>query len=153
MYYGTSPAADVSTASRMPPALADDGLLPAWFGRTDQVRIGHDLKQLLTKYDGDLGRPNCYSPLPADICARKVSLLMECFGTQRSRQWFDEDTFRGWLRVMYLDAFVSMMRPHGIVETALRLAMNRYDSRNGVTTFRNDRAGAVVRLGAATIEA
>jgi LmbE family N-acetylglucosaminyl deacetylase len=57
------------------------------------------LEYEILKYDGDLGRPNCYSPLPADICQRKIELLMECFGTQRSRQWFTEDTFQAMLRI------------------------------------------------------
>jgi LmbE family N-acetylglucosaminyl deacetylase len=57
------------------------------------------LEYEILKYDGDLGRPNVYVPLPADICDRKVNLLMQLFGTQRSRQWFTEDTFRAMLRI------------------------------------------------------
>lgn len=57
------------------------------------------LEYEILKYDGDLGRPNCYAPIPAELCDRKVRLLMECFGTQRSRQWFTEDTFRAMLRI------------------------------------------------------
>lgn len=57
------------------------------------------LEYEILKYDGDLGRPNFYSPIPAELCDRKVALLMECFGTQRSRQWFTEDTFRAMLRI------------------------------------------------------
>ena len=57
------------------------------------------LEYEILKYDGDLGRPNLYSPIPVEHCDRKVQLLMECFGTQRSRQWFTEDTFRAMLRI------------------------------------------------------
>lgn len=57
------------------------------------------LEYEILKYDGDLGRPNVYAPVPAELCDRKVQLLMECFGTQRSRQWFTEDTFRAMLRI------------------------------------------------------
>jgi LmbE family N-acetylglucosaminyl deacetylase len=57
------------------------------------------LEYEILKYDGDLGRPNVYAPLPAEACDRKVALLMEMFGSQRSRQWFTEDTFRAMLRV------------------------------------------------------
>ncbi|QOV91279.1 PIG-L deacetylase family protein [Humisphaera borealis] len=57
------------------------------------------LEYEILKYDGDLGRPNVYSPISAEHCDRKVQLLMDCFGTQRSRQWFTEDTFRAMLRV------------------------------------------------------
>ena len=31
--------------------------------------------------------------------ARKVELLMRHFGTQRSKHWFDEETFRGLARL------------------------------------------------------
>jgi hypothetical protein len=51
------------------------------------------------KYDGDLGRPNLYSPLPEDVCRRKVELLMAGFPSQARRQWFTEDTFRAMLRL------------------------------------------------------
>jgi LmbE family N-acetylglucosaminyl deacetylase len=57
------------------------------------------LEYEILKYDGDLGRPNVYAPLPEAVCDRKVSLLMQMFGSQRSRQWFTEDTFRAMLRV------------------------------------------------------
>ena len=62
-------------------------------------RDHHVLEYEILKFDGDLGRPNCYAPLPADIAAAKVKLLMEHFATQRARQWFDEDTFRAMLRI------------------------------------------------------
>jgi spermidine synthase len=46
--------------------------------------------------------------------------------------------------LMRFNCVVMLRDPHGIVETALRLAMNRYDSKNGVATFKSDQAGAVV---------
>lgn len=57
------------------------------------------LEYEILKFDGDLGRPNGYVPLPADVCDRKVALLMDGFATQRSRPWFTEDAFRAMLRV------------------------------------------------------
>ncbi|MDB5296226.1 MAG: LmbE family protein [Phycisphaerales bacterium] len=57
------------------------------------------LEYEILKYDGDLGRPNCYVPLGADVCDKKVELLMGAFATQRSRQWFTDDTFRAMLRI------------------------------------------------------
>lgn len=53
----------------------------------------------IPKWDGDLGQPNFYVPLTADILARKISLLKEHFGSQRSKQWFDDETFRGLARL------------------------------------------------------
>ena len=36
---------------------------------------------------------------PAAALQRKIDLLIKHFGTQRSKQWFDEDTFRGLARL------------------------------------------------------
>jgi LmbE family N-acetylglucosaminyl deacetylase len=53
------------------------------------------LEYEIPKYEGDLGQPNVYVPLPADIAQRKVQHLMAHFGTQRSKGWFAEATFQG----------------------------------------------------------
>lgn len=57
------------------------------------------LEYEIPKYDGDLGQPNIFVPLPDDISQTKVKLLMEGFATQRSKRWFTEDTFYGLLRI------------------------------------------------------
>ena len=57
------------------------------------------LEYEIPKWDGDLGRPNLYSPLSATAMARKVELLMRHFASQRSKHWFDEETFRGLARL------------------------------------------------------
>jgi LmbE family N-acetylglucosaminyl deacetylase len=49
----------------------------------------------IPKYEGDLGHPNFFVPLSSAVAARKVELLFEHFGTQRSRQWFRPETFDG----------------------------------------------------------
>ena len=51
------------------------------------------LEYEIPKWDGDLGRPNVYVPLDEAAMARKVELLMRHFGSQRSKHWFDEETF------------------------------------------------------------
>jgi LmbE family N-acetylglucosaminyl deacetylase len=53
------------------------------------------LEYEIPKYEGDLGQPNVYVPLPADMAQRKVRHLMTHFGTQRSKGWFSEATFQG----------------------------------------------------------
>lgn len=53
------------------------------------------LEYEIPKYEGDLGQPNVYVPLPADTAQRKVQHLMAHFGTQRSKGWFAEATFQG----------------------------------------------------------
>jgi LmbE family N-acetylglucosaminyl deacetylase len=57
------------------------------------------LEYEIPKWDGDLGRPNLYVPLTHAIMERKVDLLLSHFGTQRSKDWFDSDTFRGLARL------------------------------------------------------
>jgi LmbE family N-acetylglucosaminyl deacetylase len=57
------------------------------------------LEYEIPKWDGDLGRPNLYVPIGRPAMARKVEALMRHFGTQRSKHWFDEETFRGLARL------------------------------------------------------
>jgi len=73
------------------------------------------LEYEIPKWDGDLGQPNVYAPLAAGTLERKITLLTEHFGTQRSKDWFDAETFRGLARVRgmecrapfgYAEAFV-----------------------------------------------
>lgn len=53
----------------------------------------------IPKWDGDLGRPNVYVALSEQVLARKIELLERHFGTQRSKAWFDAETFRGLARL------------------------------------------------------
>jgi LmbE family N-acetylglucosaminyl deacetylase len=57
------------------------------------------LEYEIPKWDGDMGQPNVYMPVPASALQRKIDLLMTHFGSQRSKQWFDPETFRGLARL------------------------------------------------------
>jgi LmbE family N-acetylglucosaminyl deacetylase len=57
------------------------------------------LEYEIVKYDGGLGSPNLFVPLQPASSRRKVAHLMRCFGTQRAKRWFTEDTFRAMLRI------------------------------------------------------
>lgn len=57
------------------------------------------LEYEIPKYDGDLGAPNCFISLEERTCRQKIRNLMTCFGTQRDKHWFDEETFRGLMRL------------------------------------------------------
>ena len=57
------------------------------------------LEYEIPKYDGDLGTPNFYVQLRADIARRKISNIMESFRSQHGRGWFTEDTFYAILRL------------------------------------------------------
>jgi LmbE family N-acetylglucosaminyl deacetylase len=57
------------------------------------------LEYEIPKWDGDTAQPNVYVPLTAAIMERKAALLDAHFGTQRSKDWFDGETFRGLARL------------------------------------------------------
>ena len=57
------------------------------------------LEYEIPKWDGDIGQPNFYIAMSEEIMARKLKILEACFGTQRSKDWFDADTFRGLARL------------------------------------------------------
>ena len=57
------------------------------------------LEYEIVKYDGGLGIPNLFVPLSEKVCAEKIKYMMENFQSQRSHQWFTEDTFRAILRL------------------------------------------------------
>jgi LmbE family N-acetylglucosaminyl deacetylase len=57
------------------------------------------LEYEIPKWDGDLGQPNAYLPVEPAMLDRKIGLLLKHFGTQRSKDWFDDETFRGLARL------------------------------------------------------
>ena len=57
------------------------------------------LEYEIIKYDGDLGSPNVFVHLSEEVCAKKMKYLMDIFQSQRSHQWFTEETFRAILRL------------------------------------------------------
>jgi LmbE family N-acetylglucosaminyl deacetylase len=74
------------------------------------------LEYEIPKWDGDLGQPNLYVPVSANALQRKIDLLISHFGSQRSKQWFDRETFLGLARLrgmecrapeQYAEAFVA----------------------------------------------
>ncbi|MEZ5971641.1 MAG: PIG-L deacetylase family protein [Hyphomonadaceae bacterium] len=67
----------------------------AWNTFRDHLILEYEIP----KWDGDLGQPNVYVPLSEDVLAKKIELLHKHFGTQRSKAWFDDETFRGLARL------------------------------------------------------
>ena len=53
----------------------------------------------IPKYDGGLGSPNFFVPLTPEAVEKKVQGLIECFGTQRNKEWFSRETFLGLMRL------------------------------------------------------
>ena len=57
------------------------------------------LEYEIPKYDGDLGVPNVFVPVSTELADEKIRLVLEHFPSQADRHWFDEDLFRGQMRV------------------------------------------------------
>lgn len=57
------------------------------------------LEYEIPKYEGDLGQPNVFVPLSEAICERKTAHLLEHFGSQRSKDWFNAGTFDALMRL------------------------------------------------------
>jgi LmbE family N-acetylglucosaminyl deacetylase len=62
------------------------------------------LEYEIPKYEGDLGQPNVFVPLDAEVAHRKLHLLMTMFATQRSKRWFREDIFTALMRLRAMEA-------------------------------------------------
>jgi LmbE family N-acetylglucosaminyl deacetylase len=70
------------------------------------------LEYEIPKFDGDLGQPGVFVTLDKEVCQRKAGYLMEAFESQRSKQWFDEDTFLGLMRLRGMEC----VSPSGYAE-------------------------------------
>ena len=57
------------------------------------------LEYEIPKYDGDLGRPSMFVPLEAEVYQKKVGYIMEAFQSQRSKRWFQPETFLSLMRL------------------------------------------------------
>ncbi len=57
------------------------------------------LEYEIAKFEGDLGQPNVYLPLSAEVADAKVLALEDCFPSQRTRPWFAADAFRALMRI------------------------------------------------------
>lgn len=68
-------------------------LIPTVF--RDQLYLGYEIP----KWDGDIGRPTVYYPVPDDDARRKVELLNKCYPSQRGRDWWDDEVFLGLARL------------------------------------------------------
>jgi LmbE family N-acetylglucosaminyl deacetylase len=66
-----------------------------WNTFRDQLVLEYEIP----KWDGDLGQPNLYIPITSENLERKIELLMTHFGSQRSKDWFDPETFRALARL------------------------------------------------------
>jgi LmbE family N-acetylglucosaminyl deacetylase len=57
------------------------------------------LEYEVPKYDGGLGQPNFFVPVSRVTARRKANLLLTSYPSQRSKRWFDEETFLALMRL------------------------------------------------------
>ncbi|HEY6182131.1 MAG TPA: PIG-L deacetylase family protein [Terriglobales bacterium] len=57
------------------------------------------LEYEIPKYDGDLGRPNFFVPLEPAHYEKKTQFLLDAFKSQRSKRWFQKETFLALMRL------------------------------------------------------
>ena len=96
-FAAATPDADVVLAPRMDDAHQDHRLLG-----TMAPTVWRDALVLhyeIPKWDGDLGRSNCYLPVSAELGRRKVSLLNKHYSSQLHRDWWDDEMFLGLMRI------------------------------------------------------
>jgi LmbE family N-acetylglucosaminyl deacetylase len=62
------------------------------------------LEYEIPKYDGDLGAPNFFVGLDRATCERKAKHILDAFASQRSKQWFTEETFLALPRIRGVEA-------------------------------------------------
>src|SRR6202041_1090143 len=57
------------------------------------------LEYEIPKYDGDLGQPSVFVPLEVGAYERKVRCIIDAFESQRSKRWFQPETFLSLMRL------------------------------------------------------
>ncbi len=61
----------------------------------DHLVLGYEI----VKWDGDLVQPQVYLPLAEPVLREKIAKLLEHYGSQRDRSWFDAEAFAGLARI------------------------------------------------------
>jgi LmbE family N-acetylglucosaminyl deacetylase len=57
------------------------------------------LEYEIPKFDGDMGQPNFFVPLEAQLVQKKVRHIIDSFQSQHAKRWFQEDTFHSLMRL------------------------------------------------------
>jgi LmbE family N-acetylglucosaminyl deacetylase len=68
-------------------------LLPTEF--RDHLILGYEI----LKWESDTPCPTAYAPLQKDVAEQKARLLLEYYPSQRSHDWFDEESFLALARI------------------------------------------------------
>ena len=70
------------------------------------------LEYEIPKFDGDLGQPNFFVPLKQEIYQNKIRYIMDAFETQRTKRWFERETFLALMRLRGMEC----VAPSGYAE-------------------------------------
>jgi LmbE family N-acetylglucosaminyl deacetylase len=62
------------------------------------------LEYEIPKFDGDFGTPNVFVPLDAELVDEKLGLLRQYHGSQSGKHWFDDELFRGLMRLRGMES-------------------------------------------------
>ncbi len=62
------------------------------------------LEYEIPKYDGDLGRPNVFVHMSKELADRKTETILQAFPSQRSREWFAEETFNALMKLRGIES-------------------------------------------------
>jgi LmbE family N-acetylglucosaminyl deacetylase len=62
------------------------------------------LEYEIPKYDGDLGAPNVFVPLEEPLVEEKLRVLRDHYASQHSKHWFDDELFRGLMRLRGMES-------------------------------------------------
>jgi LmbE family N-acetylglucosaminyl deacetylase len=57
------------------------------------------LEYEIPKYDGDLGQPSLFVPLPTEVYEKKIRYILDSFQSQHAKHWFREDVFSSLMRL------------------------------------------------------
>jgi LmbE family N-acetylglucosaminyl deacetylase len=90
-------------------------ILPTVF--RDQLTLGYEIP----KWDGDFGRPALYFPVSTDTIRMKLELLHKCFPSQRSRDWWDDEVFRGLARLRGMECRAPYAEAFTCAKSLIRL--------------------------------
>jgi|SRR5581483_7117202 len=108
----------------------------------DQLYLAYEIP----KWDGDIGRPSVYVPLPDHVMQRKVELLHKSYPSQHGRDWWDDEVFYGLARLRgmecrarYAEAFTCTK---SVIVTAASAVSGRQE---GVSDEHHDRPGGIRR--------
>ena len=92
-----------------------------WNTFRDQVILEYEIP----KWDGDTGRPNVYVPLEESVVREKLDLLGGHFDTQRAKDWYDVELFRGLMRLRGMECRAQSGYAEAFVGRKLRLVPGR----------------------------